>query len=282
MESRLVGQREVHSDCRWVSYRIHLRVSALALDRYRKYDTSSLRDLLRVLRNKSHHFRELPETLQAVLGPYPEGFMEYFRRRFPNLLLHVFQFVLTSRCAGQPVFQKYLTPDGNARDGRSAAVEWARIPLSTPASSPWPTTTTTTFTPPIRFAPPTSVSTAPKPKPKPQLAASRSERSDWRQSPASNASPSPSDASTPTLPPPPPPPSLPIRPDQAPCEFFVKKGVCGYGAQCRWNHPPERAVVGYTREGFVLRPSERVCAHYAKTGMCAYGRTCVFHHPARS
>ena len=43
------------------------------LGRYRKYNQSSLRDLLRVIRNKHNHFRELPESLQAKLGPPPSG-----------------------------------------------------------------------------------------------------------------------------------------------------------------------------------------------------------------
>jgi serine/threonine-protein kinase/endoribonuclease IRE1 len=35
--------------------------------RYRKYNFSSVRDLLRIIRNKSHHFMELPPDMQ-VLG----------------------------------------------------------------------------------------------------------------------------------------------------------------------------------------------------------------------
>ncbi len=44
------------------------------LGRYRKYNQSSLRDLLRVIRNKHNHFRELPDSLQAKLGPLPHGY----------------------------------------------------------------------------------------------------------------------------------------------------------------------------------------------------------------
>lgn len=33
--------------------------------RYRKYNFSSVRDLLRIIRNKSHHFLELPHDLQV-------------------------------------------------------------------------------------------------------------------------------------------------------------------------------------------------------------------------
>ena len=45
------------------------------LGRYRKYNSSSLRDLLRVVRNKHNHFREMPLALQHKLGPLPEGFL---------------------------------------------------------------------------------------------------------------------------------------------------------------------------------------------------------------
>ena len=45
------------------------------LGRYRKYRPDSLRDLLRVIRNKHNHFRELPDALQAKLGPLPDGFL---------------------------------------------------------------------------------------------------------------------------------------------------------------------------------------------------------------
>lgn len=47
------------------------------LGRYRKYNSSSFRDLLRVIRNKHNHFREMPSALQQKLGPLPEGFLRY-------------------------------------------------------------------------------------------------------------------------------------------------------------------------------------------------------------
>jgi serine/threonine-protein kinase/endoribonuclease IRE1 len=80
------------------------------LGKYRRYNLSSLRDLLRVLRNKSHHFRELPPDLQAALSPYPDGFITYFTSRFPQLLLHVYRFVLAN-CRDEPVFHKYIGRD---------------------------------------------------------------------------------------------------------------------------------------------------------------------------
>jgi serine/threonine protein kinase len=63
--------------------------SALLEDmgKYRKYDTNSVRDLLRVIRNKKHHFNELTIALKMVVGAKAEDFFNYFDSRFPNLLL---------------------------------------------------------------------------------------------------------------------------------------------------------------------------------------------------
>jgi serine/threonine-protein kinase/endoribonuclease IRE1 len=44
------------------------------LGKYRRYDYTSLRDLLRVVRNKKNHFREMPEGLQRAMGPVPDGY----------------------------------------------------------------------------------------------------------------------------------------------------------------------------------------------------------------
>jgi len=70
-----------------------VRVSNLLIDnigKYRKYNYGSVRDLLRVIRNKSHHYRDLPIEVQNLLGSLPEGFLNYWLTRFPNLLLQVY------------------------------------------------------------------------------------------------------------------------------------------------------------------------------------------------
>jgi hypothetical protein len=56
----------------------------------RKYATSSVRDCLRVIRNKKHHYHELPAATQRSLGSMPDGFYQYFAVRFPQLLLHAY------------------------------------------------------------------------------------------------------------------------------------------------------------------------------------------------
>ncbi|CAK9298879.1 unnamed protein product [Gordionus sp. m RMFG-2023] len=60
------------------------------LRKYRNYRTDSVRDLLRALRNKKHHYQELPDTLKLSLGPIPGKFLEYFTSRFPYLLIHLY------------------------------------------------------------------------------------------------------------------------------------------------------------------------------------------------
>ena len=34
--------------------------------------------------------------------------MEYFHARFPQLLLHVYRFVVTTECADEPLFAPYF------------------------------------------------------------------------------------------------------------------------------------------------------------------------------
>lgn len=62
---------------------------ATDLRKYRSYQGVSVRDLLRALRNKKHHYRELTPKAQESLGEIPDKFTEYWLSRFPCLLCHV-------------------------------------------------------------------------------------------------------------------------------------------------------------------------------------------------
>jgi hypothetical protein len=66
------------------------------LAKRRSYEFSSVRDLLRAMRNKKHHYQDLTEILQGALGDIPHGFLRYFTSRFPNLFLHAYYFVANS------------------------------------------------------------------------------------------------------------------------------------------------------------------------------------------
>jgi serine/threonine-protein kinase/endoribonuclease IRE1 len=60
------------------------------VQRFRTYDPSSIRDLLRLIRNKHHHYDELPLELKTAMGSNTDGLMNYFDARFPLLLIHCF------------------------------------------------------------------------------------------------------------------------------------------------------------------------------------------------
>lgn len=77
------------------------------ISRYRRYKYDSIRDLLRVIRNKLNHYRELPLEIQEVLGSVPEGFDNYFTVRFPNLLIEVYR-VIYAYCHEEELFGKYF------------------------------------------------------------------------------------------------------------------------------------------------------------------------------
>ncbi|CDP01775.1 unnamed protein product [Coffea canephora] len=74
---------------------------------YRRYKYDSVRDLLRVMRNKLNHYRELPMEIQEILGSVPEGYDEYFASRFPKLLIEVYR-VMSMYCKEEECFIKYF------------------------------------------------------------------------------------------------------------------------------------------------------------------------------
>lgn len=110
------------------------------LKRFRSYKGTSVRDLLRAMRNKvrsrawvghirdglpqlsqdpcparpqKHHYRELPAEVRQTLGQLPAGFIQYFTQRFPRLLLHTHRAMRT--CASESLFLPYYPPALEAR-----------------------------------------------------------------------------------------------------------------------------------------------------------------------
>ncbi|KAL5063565.1 hypothetical protein RYX36_025302 [Vicia faba] len=80
------------------------------IGRYRRYKFNSVRDLLRVMRNKLNHYGELPQEIQELVGPVPEGYNDYFANRFPRLLIEVYN-VICKHCKEEECFQRYFTND---------------------------------------------------------------------------------------------------------------------------------------------------------------------------
>nr|XP_011717806.1 serine/threonine-protein kinase/endoribonuclease IRE1 isoform X3 [Macaca nemestrina] len=75
------------------------------LRKFRTYKGGSVRDLLRAMRNKKHHYRELPAEVRETLGSLPDDFVCYFTSRFPHLLAHTYQAM--ELCSHERLFQPY-------------------------------------------------------------------------------------------------------------------------------------------------------------------------------
>ena len=69
----------------------------------------SVRDLLRALRNKKHHYNELPEVTKLMYGRLPDQFTDYWTSRFPKLLIHSW---MSMHCIkNEPSLAKYFDKD---------------------------------------------------------------------------------------------------------------------------------------------------------------------------
>ncbi|XP_041839499.1 serine/threonine-protein kinase/endoribonuclease IRE1 isoform X2 [Melanotaenia boesemani] len=91
------------------NWRMHISVPLQTdLRRFRTYKGNSVRDLLRAMRNKKHHYHELPPEVQETLGELPEGFVSYFTSRFPRLLMHTHAALHV--CAHERLFHPYYLP----------------------------------------------------------------------------------------------------------------------------------------------------------------------------
>ncbi|TFK31956.1 hypothetical protein BDQ12DRAFT_744289 [Crucibulum laeve] len=78
------------------------------LGKFRKYDPRSVQDLLRALRNKKHHYQDLPENVKRTLGPMPEGFLAYFTTKYPRLFLHVHGVIGDTGLQYESMFRAYF------------------------------------------------------------------------------------------------------------------------------------------------------------------------------
>ncbi|KZV99075.1 kinase-like protein, partial [Exidia glandulosa HHB12029] len=78
------------------------------LGKFRKYDGKAVQDLLRALRNKKHHYQDLPDHVKRHVGSMPDGFLAYFTRRFPALFLHVHTVVSDTGLDREPMFRSYF------------------------------------------------------------------------------------------------------------------------------------------------------------------------------
>ena len=81
----------------------------IEMNNHRSYNTKWLAHLIRMIRNKRHHYRELPEEVQAILGPIPDSFMTYFTDQFPRLVYHIY--IAIQDYKTEPMFHQYYDQD---------------------------------------------------------------------------------------------------------------------------------------------------------------------------
>ncbi|KAL1542666.1 zinc finger CCCH domain-containing protein 32-like isoform X2 [Salvia divinorum] len=70
----------------------------------------------------------------------------------------------------------------------------------------------------------------------------------------------------------------PERPGLPDCAYYVRTGSCGYGANCRYNHPRLRSSSFGVGE-YPERLGEPPCQYYLRKGTCKFGTSCKFNHP---
>jgi serine/threonine-protein kinase/endoribonuclease IRE1 len=235
----------------------------------RKYDTRSLRDLLRVVRNKYVHYRELPKDVQQCLGDVPDAFLSYFEMKFPNLVLACFLFAV-KQYPMEPRFVKYF--NGNKAKGlihvcgppvltdeatRSLAIRDAKERIEEYDESMRAVI--------VQHAQQLADMATKQGTPTPAGVNLIGEAG-----PAAQGTPDPSLKffSGPTL---------PRKPWMAECEFYMKTGTCKFGPECRFDHPP-RQEVELNEWGFPIRPGEPQCNHFSKTMRCKFGTACKYDH----
>jgi serine/threonine-protein kinase/endoribonuclease IRE1 len=79
------------------------------LGKQRKYTGAKMLDLLRALRNKCHHYNDMPEHLKANIGGLPEGYLSFWTVRFPSLLMSCHSVIIDLRLTRIDRFKRYFT-----------------------------------------------------------------------------------------------------------------------------------------------------------------------------
>jgi serine/threonine-protein kinase/endoribonuclease IRE1 len=83
-----------------------------SMGKQRKYTGTKLLDLLRALRNKRNHYEDMSDSLKKAVGPLPEGYLSFWTRRFPNLLITCWNVVFEVEWDYTDRFREYYEPAG--------------------------------------------------------------------------------------------------------------------------------------------------------------------------
>lgn len=90
------------------------------VQKFRSYDYSCIRDLLRLIRNKHHHFDELPDDFRKTTVPNQETLIEYFQEKFPGLVMHSYNFCRANLRDDDTLISKYEIIPSTCMDSKTA------------------------------------------------------------------------------------------------------------------------------------------------------------------
>jgi serine/threonine-protein kinase/endoribonuclease IRE1 len=85
-----------------------------SLGKQRKYTGTRLLDLLRALRNKKNHYEDMTDSLKKHVGPLPDGYLNFWTRRFPSLLITCWNIVYEVQWDDTDRFREYYLPLNNS------------------------------------------------------------------------------------------------------------------------------------------------------------------------
>lgn len=90
---------------------------------------------------------------------------------------------------------------------------------------------------------------------------------------------------------------FPVRPEAEDCSFYLRTGMCKFGMNCKFNHPPDRK----SQPGKVKRKEDSLhstaqkvkekddskteqvdCKYFDRPGGCKFGKACKFNHSRKS
>ncbi|CZS94311.1 related to IRE1-protein kinase [Rhynchosporium agropyri] len=83
-----------------------------SMGKQRKYTGTRLLDLLRALRNKKNHYEDMSDKLKKDVGPLPDGYLSFWTRKFPNLLIVCWELVYQVEWDETDRFREYYLPAG--------------------------------------------------------------------------------------------------------------------------------------------------------------------------
>lgn len=84
------------------------RAFVASLGKQRKYTGDRMLDLLRALRNKKNHYEDMEDGVKQLVGDLPAGYLAYWTKRFPGLLMGCYRAVVECGLQGEPRFRVYF------------------------------------------------------------------------------------------------------------------------------------------------------------------------------